>query len=140
MSSPSETEKNNGHLAYAPKWVRDQNRESSPGIAEGEFPTSEQTFPVDVLNVDQTLVPHSIDANSLREAQTAQTRRSRVAEPPLSELELNSSPSIAPTGLCKEVSVRSEDSLAGCRVGRPDHRGGSDRCCISVVHHRRDSA
>ena len=97
MSSPnSETKKNDGHLAYAPKWARDQNRERSPGIAEGEFPTSEISFPVEVLSVDQTLVPNSIDTGTQREGERVRLARRpltdaekpEVNEPPLSQSEL----------------------------------------------------
>ncbi len=96
MSSPnSETKKNDGHLAYAPKWARDQNRES-PGIAEGEFPTSEIPFPVEVLSFDQTLVPDSIDTGTQREGERVRLARRpltdaekpEVNEPPLSQSEL----------------------------------------------------
>ena len=96
MSSPSsDTKKNDGHLAYAPKWIRDRNREGSPSIAEGEFPTSEQCFPVELLSVDQTLVPHSIDTSTLQKGEHARVtgrplsdaEKPEVMEPTLSELE-----------------------------------------------------
>jgi len=46
MGGPTrENEKNDDHLAYAPKWARDSNLERSPGIAEGEFPQhNEQSY------------------------------------------------------------------------------------------------
>ena len=47
-NSTRESEKNDSHLAYAPKWVRETNLERSPGIAEGEFPQDgDQSHPVE---------------------------------------------------------------------------------------------
>src|SRR6516165_8207746 len=49
MGGPTrENEKNDDHLAYAPKWARDSNLERSPGIAEGEFAQyNEQSYPLE---------------------------------------------------------------------------------------------
>jgi len=46
MSSPSDgNEKKDDHSAYAPKWVRDSNRETShesPSIGEDKFPPAQR--------------------------------------------------------------------------------------------------
>ena len=49
-NSGPENEQNDGHLAYAPRHVRDSKPERSPGIAEGEFPLhNEQSYPIEDL-------------------------------------------------------------------------------------------
>ena len=64
MSSPVYDPKNReGHLMYTPKSVRDSTFESSPGIADGEFPQDkEPSNPIEGLIADQGDSPHSLDS------------------------------------------------------------------------------
>ena len=70
MSSPVYDPKNReGHLMYAPKSVRDSNFQSSPGIAEGEFPQDrEPSNPIEGLTADQGDSPHSLDSANAGDA------------------------------------------------------------------------
>ena len=88
MSSPIEgSGKDDDHSAYAPKWVRDSNRERShetPSIAEGEFPQrNEQSVPKEGPISDQARAHRPLDTTSLRE-----TRFPPRARRPLAEREL----------------------------------------------------
>src|SRR6266478_3301138 len=88
MSSPTDRpDKPDDHSAYAPKWVRDSNRERShetPSIAEGEFPQhSEQSVPKEGPISDQARAHRPLDTASLRE-----TRFPPRARRPLAEREL----------------------------------------------------
>src|SRR5262249_50619327 len=70
MSSPTDRpDKPDDHLAYAPKWVRDSNREGShetPSIAEGELPQhSEQSVPKEGLISNQARAHRPLDTASL---------------------------------------------------------------------------
>jgi hypothetical protein len=60
---------------YAPKWVRDSNRERShetPGIAAGEFPQhNEQSVPKEGLISDQARAHRPLDTASLRSLREA---------------------------------------------------------------------
>ena len=49
MSNPTDdTEKQDDHLKYAPKWARDRHYNGSPSIAGDEFPPhNEQSFPAE---------------------------------------------------------------------------------------------
>src|SRR6266478_1620685 len=76
MSSPTDkNEKGDGPSAYAPKWVRDSNRERShenPSTAEGEFSQhSEQSVSKEGLIRDQARAHRPLDTASLREARLA---------------------------------------------------------------------
>src|SRR2546430_5220601 len=76
MSSPIEgSGKDDDHSAYAPKWVRDSNRERShetPSIAEGEFPQhSEQSFPDKGPVSDQARARRPLDTTPVRDARLA---------------------------------------------------------------------
>ena len=76
MSSPTDrTEKHDDHSAYAPKWVRDSNRERShenPSTAEGEFPQhSEQSVSKEGLIRNQARAHRPLDTASLREGRLA---------------------------------------------------------------------
>src|SRR6201993_5020689 len=97
MSSPTDRpDKPGDHLAYAPKWVRDSNREGShetPSIAAGESPRhSEQSVPKEGLMSDQARAHPPLDAASLtaslrsiREARLAPRARSPLAKRELPE-------------------------------------------------------
>jgi len=54
MGGPTrENENSDGHLAYAPKWVRESKLERSPGIAEGEFSQHNgQPYPIEDVRDD----------------------------------------------------------------------------------------
>jgi branched-chain amino acid transport system substrate-binding protein len=76
MSSPTDrNEKGDDPSAYAPKWVRDSNRERShenPSTAEGEFSQhSEQSVSKEGLIRDQARAHRPLDTASLREARLA---------------------------------------------------------------------
>src|SRR5258705_2851989 len=76
MSSPTDkNEKGDGLSAYAPKWVRDSNRERShenPSTAEGEFSQhSEQSVSKEGLIRDQARAHRPLDTASLRESRLA---------------------------------------------------------------------
>ena len=73
MSSPVYDPKNReGHLMYAPKSVRDSNFQSSPGIAEGEFPQDrEPSNPIEGLTADQGDSPHSLEFCQRRRCEAA---------------------------------------------------------------------
>ena len=81
MHSPIE-----GPEKYAPKWVRESNRETrheDPSIAGGEFPQhGEQSVPKDDLIPEQARAHRSLDTASLREA------LSSLASRPSSQSEL----------------------------------------------------
>ena len=64
MSSPVYDPKNReGHLMYTPKSVRDSTFQSSPSIADGEFPQDkEPSNPIEGLIADQGDSPHSQDS------------------------------------------------------------------------------
>src|ERR1700757_2175581 len=97
MSSPTDRpDKPGDHLAYAPKWVRDSNREGShetPSIAAGESPRhSEQSVPKEGLMSDQARAHPPLDAASLtaslrsiREARLAPRARRPLAKRELRE-------------------------------------------------------
>ena len=70
MSSPVYDPKNReGHLMYAPKSVRNSNFQSSPGIAEGEFPQDrEPSNPIEGLTADQGDPPHSLNSANAGDA------------------------------------------------------------------------
>src|ERR1700755_2413345 len=72
MSSPIEGSGKDDHSAYAPKWVRDSNRERShetPSIAEGEFPQhSEQSVPKEGLISNQARTHRTLETASLQES------------------------------------------------------------------------
>jgi branched-chain amino acid transport system substrate-binding protein len=83
MSSPTDrNEKGDDPSAYAPKWVRDSNRERShenPSTAEGEFSQhSEQSVSKEGLIRDQARAHRPLDTTSLREALTS-LREARLA-------------------------------------------------------------
>jgi hypothetical protein len=90
MNSPID-----GPEKYAPRWVREPNRETrheNPSTAEGEFPQhSEQSVPKDGLIPDQARAHRPLDRASLREALDSLARRPRAEselpegdeEPPL---------------------------------------------------------
>src|SRR5262249_10515659 len=83
MSSPIEGSGKDDHSAYAPKWVRDSNREGShetPSIAVGESPQhSEQSVPKEGLISDQARAHRPLDPASLREARLAPRARRPLA-------------------------------------------------------------
>src|SRR5262245_41356960 len=65
-----DNENHGGHLAYAPKRVRDAGFKGSPGIAEGEFPQHDaQSYPVESLEdrEEGNELP-SLDLSHLRRA------------------------------------------------------------------------
>jgi len=85
MSSPIEgSGKDDDHSAYAPKWVRDSNRErrhETPSIAEGEFPQhSEQSVPKEGLISDQARAHRTLETASLREPRFAPRARRPLAK------------------------------------------------------------
>jgi branched-chain amino acid transport system substrate-binding protein len=72
MSSPVYDPKSReGHPMYAPKSVRDSDFQSSPGIAEGEFPQDrESSNPIEGLIADQgDSSPHLLDSANAGDAQ-----------------------------------------------------------------------
>src|SRR5262249_38981511 len=76
MSSPTDRpDKPDDHSAYAPKWVRDSNRERSdetPRIAEDEFPQqNEQAFPQRGPVSDQARARRPLDTTPVRDARLA---------------------------------------------------------------------
>jgi branched-chain amino acid transport system substrate-binding protein len=76
MSSPVDgTEKHDDHSAYAPKWVRDSNRErrhETPSVTEGEFPQyNEQAFPEKGSVSDQGRARRPLDTATVRDARLA---------------------------------------------------------------------
>src|SRR5262245_44818336 len=88
MSSPTDMpDKPDDHSAYAPKWVRDSNRERShegPRMPEANFPPrSEQSVPENAPASDQARAHRPLDTPSLRE-----TRLPPRARRPLAEWEL----------------------------------------------------
>ena len=78
MSSPVYDPKNReGHLMYAPKSVRDSNFQSSPGIADGEFPQDrEPSNPIEGLIADQGDSPHSLDSPRFEDKSSENGERS----------------------------------------------------------------
>jgi branched-chain amino acid transport system substrate-binding protein len=98
MSNPTDdTDKNDDHLKYAPKWARERHYNGSPSIAGGEFPQhSEQSSPAEDLSTSRIRVSLQPDAGTVRDAQRApvvrrplgQGQRLDNAEPPISEREL----------------------------------------------------
>src|SRR5690348_8070021 len=73
MSSPTDGNgKQDDHSAYAPKWVRESNRETrheNSSTAGAEFPQhGERSVPKDGLTPDQARAHRSLDTASLREA------------------------------------------------------------------------
>src|SRR5580700_6542034 len=98
MSNPTDdTDKNDDHLKYAPKWARDRHYNGSPSIAGGEFPPhNEQSFPAEDLSTDRIRVPLQPDTGTVGDAKRApivrrplgQGQRLDNAEPPISEREL----------------------------------------------------
>ena len=97
MSNPTDdTDKNDDHLKYAPKWARERHYNGSPSIAGGEFPQhSEQSSPAEDLSTSRIRVSLQPDAGTVRDAQRApvvrrplgQGQRLDNAEPPISERE-----------------------------------------------------
>jgi len=90
MSSPIEgSGKDDDHSAYAPKWVRDSNRERShetPSIAEGEFPQhSEQSFLEKGPASNQARAHRTLETASLREPRFPPRARRPLAERELPE-------------------------------------------------------
>src|SRR2546422_5500099 len=90
MSSPVDGNgKRQDHSAYAPKWVRDPNREGShetPSTAEGEFPQhSEQSVPKEGLISDQARAHRTLETASLREPRFPPRARRPLAERELPE-------------------------------------------------------
>jgi branched-chain amino acid transport system substrate-binding protein len=72
MNSPVYDPKNHeGHLMHAPKSGRDSKFQSSPGIAEGEFPQDiESSNPIEGLMADQgDSSPHLLDSANAGDAQ-----------------------------------------------------------------------
>ena len=59
MSSPiDETDNQDDHLKYAPKWARDRNQSESPSFAGVEVPPhNEQSFSVNVQTSDEVRAP-----------------------------------------------------------------------------------
>jgi branched-chain amino acid transport system substrate-binding protein len=99
MSGPTDdTEKNDDHLKYAPKWARDRHHyNGSPSIAGGDFSQhNEQSFPAEDLSTDQVRVPLQPDTGAFRDAQRAPIIRRPLGdgqhpnngELPISEREL----------------------------------------------------
>jgi branched-chain amino acid transport system substrate-binding protein len=98
MSNPTDdTDKNDDHLKYAPKWARERHYNGSPSIAGGEFPQhNEQSFPAEDLSTDRIRVPLQPATGTVRDAQRApivrrplgQGQRHDNTEPPISEREL----------------------------------------------------
>src|SRR5262249_40043041 len=90
MSSPTDRpDKPKDPLAYAPKWVRDSDRERShetPSIAEGEFPQhTEQSVPKEGLIRDRARAPRTLETASLREPRVPPRARRPLAERKLPE-------------------------------------------------------
>jgi len=78
MSSPVYDPKNReGHLMYTPKSVRDSTFQSSPGIADGEFPQDkEPSNPIEGLIADQGDSPHSLDSPRFEDKSSENGERS----------------------------------------------------------------
>jgi branched-chain amino acid transport system substrate-binding protein len=78
MSSPVYDPKNReGHLMYTPKSVRDSTFQSSPGIADGEFPQDkEPSNPIEGLIADQGDSPHSLDSSRFENKSSENDERS----------------------------------------------------------------
>ena len=90
MSSPTdENGKRDDHSAYAPKWVRDSNRETSqesPSIGEDKFhQRSEQSFPEKGPASDQGRAHRPFDTTFTRDARLTPRAWSRRAETELPE-------------------------------------------------------
>jgi branched-chain amino acid transport system substrate-binding protein len=90
MSSPTdESGKRDDHSAYAPKWVRDSNRETSqesPSIGEDKFhQRSEQSFPEKGPASDQARAHRPLDTTFTRDARLPPRAWSRRAETELRE-------------------------------------------------------
>src|SRR5262249_60412792 len=105
MSSPIEGSGKDDHSAYAPKWVRESNRERShdtPSIAEGEFPQhSEQSVPKEGLISDQARTHRTLETASLRE-----TRFPPRARRPLAERELPEGSEQPPSHMPRSLDPR----------------------------------
>ena len=73
MSNPTDdTDKDDDHLKYAPKWARERHYNGSPSIAGGEFPQhSEQSSPAEDLSTSRIRVSLQPDAGTVRDAQRA---------------------------------------------------------------------
>src|SRR5262249_52406335 len=85
MSSPTDGDgKRDDPSAYAPKWVRDSNRETShesPSVGEDKFPQrSEQSFSEGGPGTDQARAPRPRDTPSTRDAGFPPRVGSRRAE------------------------------------------------------------
>jgi len=114
MSSPTDRpDKPGNHLAYAPKWVRDSNREGShetSSIAGGEFPQrSEQSVPKEGLISDQARTHRPLDEASLT-ASLRSLREARLApraRRPLAERELPEKVASSPRYTCLARWIRS---------------------------------
>src|SRR6266436_8206639 len=89
MSSPSDGNgKKDDHSAYAPKWVRDSNRETSqsPSIGEDKFPQrSEQSFSETGPATDQARAHRPLDTTFTRDERLTPRAWSRRAETELPE-------------------------------------------------------
>jgi branched-chain amino acid transport system substrate-binding protein len=90
MSSPSDGNgKKDDRSAYAPKWVRDSNRETShesPSIGEDKFPQrSEQSFSENGPATDQARAHRPLDTTFTRDARLTPRAWSRRAEAELPE-------------------------------------------------------
>src|SRR3989442_14621403 len=92
MSSPvDENGKRDDHSAYAPKWVRDSNREGSrenTTIGEGKYPQqSEQSVPEKAPASDQARSHRPFDTTFSREARLTHRARNLRAESELGDEE-----------------------------------------------------
>jgi hypothetical protein len=90
MSSPTDGNgKKDDHSAYAPKWVRDSNRETShesPSIGEDKFhQRSQQSFSEHGPATDQARAHRPLDTTFTRDARLTPRAWSRRAESELPE-------------------------------------------------------
>jgi branched-chain amino acid transport system substrate-binding protein len=91
MSSPiDETDNQDDHLKYAPKWARDRNQSESPSFAGVEFPPhNEQSFSVNVQTSDEVRAPLLPDSGTNWDAQSAPfVRRPHFVDQRLEKTEL----------------------------------------------------
>jgi hypothetical protein len=90
MSSPTDEDgKRDDHSAYASKWVRDSNRETShesPSVGEDKFPQrSEQSFSEGGPATDQARAHRPLDTTFTRDARVPPRAWNRRAETELPE-------------------------------------------------------
>ena len=149
MSSPVYDPKNReGHLMYAPKSVRDSNVQSSPGIAEGEFPqVREPSNPLEGLTAGQGDSHHSPDSANADDGQRrwspspprAEDNSSEDVERSTSERELARLRRLLHPEFFDEPRQPPPSSAVASYACRPCHCGGHSGSGDFAIYHRQVS-